>query len=154
MDVIVDKVLLIVEDSPEDLEATMRALRTAGRDPLIAHCADGDEALDYLHRRGRFLDPAAAPRPSLVLLDLNLPGTDGREVLCEIRSTPALRTIPVVVFTTSADPHDIEACERLGASAYVQKPIRADELTATLRRLLERFLDPPTQPHPAAGATS
>jgi CheY-like chemotaxis protein len=154
MDVTVDKVLLIVEDSPEDLEATLRALRAAGREPLIAHCSDGDEALDYLHRRGRFLDPAAAPRPSLVLLDLNLPGTDGRDVLREIRSSPALHSIPVVVFTTSAHTRDAEICQQAGASAYVQKPIRADELTATLQGLLERFLDAPSRPRPAAGAAS
>lgn len=127
--------LLIVEDSPEDLEATLRALARTGRERAVRHCADGDEALDYLLRRGRFAAPGAAPRPSLVLLDLNLPGTDGREILAELKEHESLRTIPVVVLTTSGDPQDVDACYRAGASGYVQKPVLHDDLVAALRRL-------------------
>lgn len=130
-----EPVLLIVEDSPEDLEATVRALARTGRERSVRHCADGDEALDYLLRRGRFSGAGAAPRPSLVLLDLNLPGTDGREVLGELKSHEVLRSIPVVVLTTSGDPQDVDACYRAGASGYVQKPVLHDDLVEALRRL-------------------
>ncbi|CAG1008654.1 Response regulator rcp1 [Myxococcaceae bacterium] len=143
----VEPTLLIVEDSPEDLEATLRALARSGRDRRIAHCADGDEALDYLRRRGRYSKPDAAPRPALVLLDLNLPGTDGREVLTEIKADESLRTIPVVVLTTSADRGDVEACYRAGASGYVQKPVAHEDLVVRMRRTEEFWLDtvePPT----------
>lgn len=130
-----DRTLLIVEDSPEDLEATLRALRKTGSEHPIAHCGDGDEALDYLHRRGRYAATGLAPRPALVLLDLNLPGTDGREVLGEIKSSETLRSIPVVVFTTSGDARDVDACYRAGANGYVQKPVRVDELVTALQRI-------------------
>ncbi len=128
-----DRSLLIVEDSPEDLEATLRALRRSGFSHAVAHCADGDEALDYLHRRGRFGAPGAARRPDVVLLDLNLPGTSGREVLAEAKSSESLRSIPIVVFTTSAAGRDIDACYRAGANGYVQKPVGVDALISTLR---------------------
>lgn len=133
-----ERTLLIVEDSPEDLEATLRALRSGGFGHAVEHCADGDEALDYLHRRGRFGAPGVAPRPDLVLLDLNLPGTSGRDVLAEVKATESLRAIPIVVFTTSAARRDIDACYRAGANAYVQKPVGVDALVATLH-CLEKF---------------
>ncbi|MCC6641903.1 MAG: response regulator [Deltaproteobacteria bacterium] len=128
-----DRTLLIVEDSPEDLEATLRALRRSGFSHAVAHCADGEEALDYLHRRGRFAAAGAAPRPDLVLLDLNLPGTSGREVLAEVKSTERLRSIPIVVFTTSAADRDVDACYRTGANGYVQKPVGVDALVSALQ---------------------
>ena len=94
--------ILLVEDSPEDFEATRRAFRRAGlRNPML-HCATGDDALDFLYRRGRYAE-STAPRPGIILLDLNLPGTDGREVLAEIKAEERLSEIPVVVLTTSAD---------------------------------------------------
>jgi len=77
--------ILIVEGSPEDYEATMRALRKSGLRNSIFHCADGDEALDFLYRRGAYGQPNPAPRPGIILLDLNLPSTDGPEVLTTIR---------------------------------------------------------------------
>lgn len=131
----VEHTLLLVEDSPEDLEATLRALARTGRERAVRHCADGDEALDYLLRRGRFAGRGAAPRPSLVLLDLNLPGIDGRELLGELKSHPELRAIPVVVLTTSDDPQDVDACYLAGASGYVQKPVLHEDLVGALRRL-------------------
>lgn len=130
-----NRTLLIVEDSPEDLEATLRALRKTGCEHPIVHCADGDEALDYLYRRGRFGARGTAPRPALVLLDLNLPGTDGREVLTEIKSNEPLRSIPIVIFTTSGDSRDVDACYRAGANGYVQKPVGVDGLVTALQHL-------------------
>src|SRR3954452_2334331 len=82
--------ILLVEDSPEDFETTERAFRRSGLKNPIFRCADGDEALDFLYRRGRYSGPQQAPRPGVILLDLNLPGTDGREVLNEIKTDPDL----------------------------------------------------------------
>src|SRR3978361_667274 len=112
--------ILLVEDSPEDFETTERAFRKSGLKNPILRCADGDEALDFLFRRGSH---AGAPRPGVFLRALNLPGTDGREVLSEIKADPDLKQIPVIVLTTSSDDRDVSACYRAGANSYVQKPV-------------------------------
>ena len=78
--------ILLVEDSPEDYETTLRAFRQSGLKNSIRRCEDGDEALDYLFKRGRYAEPGTAPTPGIVLLDLNLPGTDGREVLAAMKT--------------------------------------------------------------------
>jgi CheY-like chemotaxis protein len=142
------RTLLVVDDSPEDLEATLRALRKAGSQCRVEHCADGEEALDYLHRRGCYAAPQAAPRPALVLLDLNLPGTDGREVLAEVKAAERLRAIPIVVFTTSGSERDVEACYRAGANGYVQKPVRVDDLVTVLSKLEEFWFGAARLPNP------
>lgn len=136
-----DHTILVVEDSPEDFEATRRALLKSGLHNGIRHCADGDEALDYLHRRGRYEDPQAAPRPSMILLDLNMPGTDGRDVLTDIKNDPALKTIPVIVLTTSTDENDIEACYAAGANSFVQKPVDLDGLVHSIQKLANYWFE-------------
>ena len=108
--------ILVVEDSPEDFEATSRAFRRAGLRNQMLHCTTGDEALDFLHRRGRYEDARHSPRPGVILLDLNLPGTDGREVLQEIKRSDDLAAIPVIVLTTSSDSRDVDACYQAGAT--------------------------------------
>jgi CheY-like chemotaxis protein len=133
--------ILLVEDSPEDFETTQRAFRKAGLKNPIVLCADGDEALDYLHRRGRFADPALAPLPGIILLDLNLPGTDGRQVLEEVKSSPELRHIPVIVLTTSSDERDVAACYRAGANSYVQKPVDMDGFMRAIARLNDYWFE-------------
>ncbi|HKB41694.1 MAG TPA: response regulator [Gemmataceae bacterium] len=130
-----DQTILLVEDSPEDYEVTVRAFRKANLLNPVFRCQDGEEALDYLYRRGRYVDPTSAPRPGLVLLDLNLPGTDGRQVLAQIKSDAQLRTIPVIVLTTSADERDIESCYRSGANSYVQKPVSLDAFLRSVQLL-------------------
>lgn len=119
--------LLVVEDSPEDFVAIQRTLRRAGMTGPIQHCADGDEALDLLLRRGAWAPPQDATPPDLVLLDLNLPATDGREVLRRIRAEPSLCSLPVIVMTTSTAPKDVQGCYRDGANAYVRKSVDAVE---------------------------
>ena len=111
--------LLVIEDSNEDFEAFQRYVRRSPLTIPIYHCVDGDDALAFLDRTGRYSDPQSAPRPGLILLDLNLPGTDGREVLRKIKQDEILKVIPVVVFTTSNNPKDIEACYRQGFNSYV-----------------------------------
>jgi len=127
--------ILLVEDSPEDYEVTVRAFRKANLVNPVFRCQDGEEALDFLYRRGRYADPARSPRPGLILLDLNLPGTDGRQVLAQVKADAQLRSIPVVVLTTSADERDIEGCYRAGANSYVQKPVSLDAFLRSVQLL-------------------
>jgi CheY-like chemotaxis protein len=129
--------ILIVEDSPEDFEATVRALREARVTSLIHRCQDGDEVLDYLHRRGRYADPALAPRPGVILLDLNLPGTDGRETLGIIKGNPALKAIPVIILTTSSDERDLESAYQSGANSYIQKPVDMEDYMRLVRLIAD-----------------
>jgi CheY-like chemotaxis protein len=133
--------ILLVEDSPEDFETTERAFRRSGLKNPIFRCADGDEALDYLYRRGSYSDPLKAPRPGVILLDLNLPGTDGREVLSEIKNDPDLKQIPVIVLTTSKDDRDIEVCYRCGANSYIQKPVDLDGFMRAIERLNDYWFE-------------
>jgi CheY-like chemotaxis protein len=133
--------ILLVEDSPEDFETTERALRKSGLKNPIFRCADGDEALDFLYRRGRYSDPQKAPRPGVILLDLNLPGTDGREVLNEVKTDPDLKQIPVIVLTTSKDDRDIEVCYRCGANSYIQKPVDLDGFMKAIERLNDYWFE-------------
>jgi CheY-like chemotaxis protein len=132
--------ILLVEDCPEDCEATIRALKRSGLENPVVHCVDGDEALDYLHRRGAYAQPRA-PRPAMVLLDLNLPGTDGRQVLSEIKSDASLRSIPVLIFTTSNHEEDIKACYQAGANSYIRKPVDLDGFSRALRGVAQYWFD-------------
>jgi two-component system response regulator len=130
--------ILLVEDSPEDFETAERAFRRSGLKNPIIRCSDGDEALELLFRRGRFAD---APRPGVVLLDLNLPGTDGREVLAEIKAAPQLKHIPVIVLTTSSDDRDVQACYQAGASSYIQKPVDLEGFMRAIERLNDYWFE-------------
>jgi CheY-like chemotaxis protein len=127
--------ILLVEDSPEDFQATLRALSQAGLANPIFHCEDGDDALDYLNQRGKYAAAAKAPRPGLILLDLNLPGTDGREVLQEIKRSDHFKKIPVVVLTTSTDRRDIDKCYDMGANSYIKKPVDLASFMNAIQRL-------------------
>jgi CheY-like chemotaxis protein len=118
--------------------ATIRALQRAGLKNTIINCSTGDEALDFLYQRGDYADAA---KPSLVLLDLNLPGTDGREVLEQIKSDKSLRQIPVVVITTSVDHRDIKSCYQAGANSYIQKPVDIDGFFKAIQRLKDYWFE-------------
>jgi two-component system response regulator len=130
--------ILLVEDSPEDFETTQRAFRRSGLKNPILRCADGDEALDFLFQRGSHAD---SPRPGVILLDLNLPGTDGREVLSEIKANDDLKQIPVIVLTTSADERDVQACYQAGASSYIQKPVDVEGFMRAIERLNDYWFE-------------
>ena len=127
--------ILIVEDTDEDFEACVTALsQEATVTTPVQRCETGDEALDYLYRRGVFADRSSGA-PSLVLLDLNLPGTDGKEVLAEIKADDVLKLIPVVVMTSSSDPVDIDACYRQGASSYIVKPVNLKDFMYSIAQI-------------------
>lgn len=130
-----NELILLVEDNNEDFETTKRALRKAGLRNNLRRCEDGDEALDYLRRSGKYADPKTSPRPGIILLDLNLPGTDGREVLREIKTDKRLRTIPVIVLTTSDDERDIQYCYNSGANSYLHKQVDLTGFYAAIQRL-------------------
>jgi two-component system, chemotaxis family, response regulator Rcp1 len=115
--------VLLVEDNPIDARVILRAARNSGIANDISHVADGTAALAYLHQQSPFEDALA---PDLVLLDLNLPGVDGRDVLAHMKNDEQLRCTPVVVLTTSDDDADILRSYELGANAFVTKPIDAD----------------------------
>ncbi|NJR65738.1 MAG: response regulator [Leptolyngbyaceae cyanobacterium CRU_2_3] len=138
--------LLVVEDSNEDFETLERFLR---RSPLIGsiqRCVNGDQALAFLYRTGRYTDPQSAPRPGMIVLDLNLPGTDGREVLHRIKQDHNLKRIPVVVFTTSNNPRDIEDCYQYGVNSYIIKPINFAQLKHDIQTLVNYWFEVTTLP--------
>jgi two-component system response regulator len=133
--------ILIVEDSPEDYEATVRAFRKSGLINSICRCENGEEALDYLYRRGVYADPEKSPRPGLILLDLNMPGLDGRGLLTVIKNDCNLKKIPVVVLTTSTDERDIEKCYDEGANSYIHKPVDLNGLMIAIQRLRDYWFE-------------
>ncbi|MEV5649647.1 response regulator [Nocardia sp. NPDC052254] len=129
--------ILLVEDDPGDELMTREAFEDnkIGNTLHVAH--DGQEALDFLYREGQFPE---APRPDLILLDLNLPKYDGRQILEKIKSDPDLNHIPVVVLTTSAAEEDILRSYRLHANAYVTKPVDLDQFIAAIKHIDEFFV--------------
>jgi CheY-like chemotaxis protein len=133
--------LLVIEDSDEDFEALRRIMQKETVLNPIFRCRDGDEALDFLYHTGDYSDPKTAPRPSIILLDLNLPGTDGREFIAQIKQDQDLQSIPIVVLTTSSNPKDIEICYRYCIASYILKPIDINRLVQTIQTFLIYWLD-------------
>jgi len=116
--------ILLVEDNPGDVRLTQEALRESKVNNNLHVVNDGVQAMAFLHREGQF---SAVPRPDLVLLDLNLPKKDGREVLTEIKANPALKRIPVVILTTSRAEEDVLRTYDLHANCYITKPVDFDQ---------------------------
>ena len=124
--------ILLVEDNPVDVMITQKAF-SRGRMYSNLHVAeDGEEATDFLYKRGKF---SSAPSPDIILLDLNLPKKDGRQVLAEIKQDPNLRQIPVVVLTTSEDPQDVWRSYDLQANCFITKPVSMKQFTDALENL-------------------
>ena len=124
--------VLLVEDSPGDVRLTREAFKDARVLINLQVASDGKEAMSYLKREG---EHAHASRPDLILLDLNLPKKDGREVLEEIKQSPALKTIPVVILTTSASETDILRSYRLHANCYITKPVDLDGFLKVIKSI-------------------
>lgn len=143
-----DNLILIVEDSDEDFFATTRAFKKAKLSNPVVRCEDGDEALDYLLQTGRFADKGLSPRPAIVLLDLNLPGTDGREILKEMKDNPELKDIPVIVMTTSSNDWDVNKCYKYGANSYVLKPISFEGYINAVQKLNDYWFNIVLLPKP------
>ena len=121
-------VILLADDDEEDRMLACDALAESRLSNEISCVTDGEDLMDYLHHRGKYAAPALAPRPGIILLDLNMPRKDGREALREIKSDPNLRQIPVVVLTTSKADQDINGSYDAGASSYISKAVTFEEL--------------------------
>jgi len=135
--------ILLVEDSPGDVRLTREALRDGKVRNHLSVVTDGVEALAFLRREGRYAD---APRPDVILLDLNLPKKDGREVLAEVKADERLRRIPVVVLTTSADERDVLRSYELQAACYITKPVDLDQFIAVVQSIEDFWLTIVTLP--------
>ncbi len=126
--------ILIVEDNEDDYEAAVRSFRRAHFINPISWCKNGQSALDFLRYEGEY-EGRKGTQADLILLDLNMPGVDGRKVLDVVKADKALKHIPVVVLTTSADTKDVEDCYELGASTYIQKPVDFKGLAEAIRTM-------------------
>jgi CheY-like chemotaxis protein len=130
-------VILLAEDDPGDQELTRRALDDGKLHNDLHIVEDGEEALDYLLRRGRYIDPLSSPRPDLILLDLNMPKVNGKQVLEEMQKHAVLRRLTVVVLTTSAQQEDVLRTYDLGVSSYITKPVEMDQFARVIQALEE-----------------
>jgi CheY-like chemotaxis protein len=124
--------VLLVEDNPGDVRLTREALKEGKVRNHLSVAPDGVEALAFLRRQGKYAD---APRPDVILLDLNLPKKDGREVLEEIKGDPALRNIPVVILTSSDAERDIVRAYSLHANCYITKPVDLDQFITVVKSI-------------------
>ncbi len=143
-------VILMADDDADDRELTKDALTESRLANDLHFVEDGAALLDYLHRRGAYSRPGSAPRPGVILLDLNMPRMDGREALREIKGDPELRNIPVVILTTSKAEEDILQSYDLGANSFITKPVTFDGLVEVVRGLGKYWFDivelPPATP--------
>ncbi len=131
------RTVLLAEDSPGDVRLTQEAFRDANRSIRLQVVSDGVEAMAFLRQEGDYID---APRPDLILLDLNLPKMDGREVLAQIKQDDHLKTIPTVILTTSDAEADIKKSYQLQANCYLSKPVQFDEFASLVRSINDFWL--------------
>src|SRR5580698_3972160 len=127
--------ILMADDDPDDRQLTKEALEEGRLINVIRFVANGEELMEYLRKQGKYAPPAEAPRPGLILLDLNMPRKDGRTVLQEIKGDPSLRTIPVVVLTTSKADEDVYKSYDLGVNSYIVKSVTFEALVDILQTL-------------------
>jgi CheY-like chemotaxis protein len=137
--------LLVAEDSDEDFEILHLLMQQMQVQNPVYRFKTGDKILDFLYQEGEY-QQQPPPRPSVILLDLNLPGTDGREILEQVKQDHVLRDIPIVVFTTSSNPKDVEFCYQQGANGYLVKPVNSTELEKQVEAFVEYWLLTNTPP--------
>ena len=133
--------ILMADDDPEDRQLTKEAFEENRLSNDLRFVENGEEMLDYLNRRGKFIDPKTSPRPGLILLDLNMPRMDGREALREMKADPRFKSIRVVVMTTSQADVDIAHTYNLSASSYITKPVTFERLLEVIRVLGQYWLE-------------
>jgi CheY-like chemotaxis protein len=133
--------ILLADDDEEDRSMTISALRERRVANEIRCVGDGEELSDYLFHRGRYANPDDAPTPGLILLDLNMPKKDGREVLAEIKADPVLRSIPVVVLTTSKAEEDVARTYDLGVNSFITKPVTFEGLVGAMEAFSRYWLE-------------
>lgn len=133
--------ILMADDDADDRLMTQEAFEASHLNNDLKFVENGVELLDYLYHRGKYSDPASSPRPSIILLDLNMPKKDGREALEEIKSDPSLRNIRIIVLTTSKAEEDIYRTYNLGAASYITKPVTFESLVDVIRTLGKYWLE-------------
>jgi two-component system response regulator len=133
--------ILMADDDADDRLLTQEAFEASQLANELKFVQDGVQLLDYLYRRNEFADPATSPRPSIILLDLNMPKKDGREALAEIRKDPQLSNIRIIVLTTSKAEEDIYRTYNLGAASYITKPVTFEALVDVVRTLGKYWLE-------------
>jgi CheY-like chemotaxis protein len=133
--------ILMADDDADDRLMTREAFEASHLANELKFVEDGVELLDYLYRRGKYQDPATSPRPSIILLDLNMPKKDGREALAEIKKDPSLQNIRIIVLTTSKAEEDIFRTYNLGAASYITKPVTFDALVDVVKTLGKYWLE-------------
>ncbi len=134
--------ILLADDDEDDREMTREALQNSRLAHDMRFCVDGQDLMDYLRRQGRYADGSVpAPRPGVILLDLNMPKKDGREALAEMKADESLRSIPVVVLTTSKDDEDIFRTYDLGVSSFITKPVTFAGLVEAMRTWQRYWLE-------------
>ena len=133
-------VLVMVDDDEDDCILVEAALKESSLNCTFRCARDGLEIMDYLRRKGRYADPESAPSPDLILLDLNMPRMNGREVLEQLKTDQVFRSIPVIILTTSKDAEDIKICYDLGANSYVTKQPTFDGLLSMIGTLMDYWL--------------
>lgn len=127
--------ILIIEDNPHDAELTIRSLKKQNLSNKLFHLTDGAEALDYIYGTGKYAGRNTEMKPRVIFLDLKMPKLNGLEVLQRIKSDPELRSIPVVILTSSAEDPDIKRCYELGANSYIVKPVEFENFAKTVSNL-------------------
>jgi two-component system, chemotaxis family, response regulator Rcp1 len=137
------KTIFLIEDNKADVRLIQEALKTISLPHQVVTVRDGVEAMAYLHQEGEYTN---APRPDLILLDLNLPQKNGLEVLAEIKSDPQLKRIPVIILTTSKNQDDIFRCYNLHANCYIAKPRNLNHLFQIIKNIEEFWLSTATLP--------
>lgn len=143
--------ILMADDDPDDCLLAKEALAESRLTNDLHFVSDGEELMDYLYQRGKYSAPGSAPRPGLILLDLNMPKKDGREVLQELKSDPHLRQIPVLVLTTSKAEEDIHRSYYLGANSYITKPVTFSSLIEVMQTLSKYWFEIVELPSQEAG---
>jgi two-component system response regulator len=131
----------MADDDPDDRAMTAEAFAEAKLANELRFVEDGAELLDYLFRRGKYVDPASSPRPGIILLDLNMPRVDGREALAQLKADPRFRTIRVIILTTSKAEEDILRTYNLSAASYITKPVTFESLVEVIRTLGKYWLE-------------
>jgi two-component system, response regulator len=133
--------ILLVEDSEEDYEATVRAFRRASLRNVVHWCKSGEDAIDFLRAEGSYAARGVAEKPGMILLDLNMRGMDGRKMLEIVKKDENFKRIPVIILTTSGSEKDVKACYDAGANTYIQKPVTFEGLIDAMRRLKEFWFE-------------
>jgi CheY-like chemotaxis protein len=138
--------ILMADDDEDDILLTQKALQKGKLLNTLYSVKDGEELLDYLLQRGNYTDAASAPRPGIILLDLNMPKKDGREALREIKSHANLQDIPIVIFTTSKAEEDIYRSYKLGVNSFITKPVTFENMIEVMQALGKYWFEVVTLP--------